>query len=37
LASVEPDRMDQVQMSLRPRHRDVEKAPLFVDLFRAAR
>ena len=37
LASVELDRMDEVQMALCSRHRDVEKAPFFVDLFRAAR
>jgi hypothetical protein len=35
LASVEPDRMDQMQVSLCSCHRDVEKAPLFVSLFLA--
>jgi hypothetical protein len=29
--------MDQVQVSLRAGHLDIEKAPLFVDLFQAAR
>lgn len=29
--------MDQVQVSLRPDHGDIEKAPLFIDLFRAVR